>query len=245
MLLIDSGNTSFKCRFIAADGVSERVFDNQRAADQVAFGDYLQGLPVTNIYLASVASLVVRQRIQDSIQQHTSAQLHILETQPELGGVRNGYLDYRQLGVDRWLALLGAHAISHHDAIIIDAGSAITIDLLSQRQGHLGGAILPGFRCDPRRFEQLFPAIDFSELDNTDAPPGCSTRQCLRPQQTPASSQRIANIIERWRRYLQTPLEILLCGQDARLAAQALPQPFRIEPDLVFTGMLKQIECLG
>ena len=246
MLLIDSGNSSIKCRLQQGAEASDHAFDLYRDGAWRRFGEFLQTLQVADIYLASVASDEIRQQIRRTASQHSRAKFHTLETPAQLGGLNNGYDNPQQLGIDRWLALLGASEISSHDAIIVDAGSAITIDLLSRRRGHLGGAILPGFNCDRARFERLFPALDFASLTLAqEFNPGRSTQACVRPQALPASSARIRQYLDHWRPMLEAPVDILLCGQDAERAAADLAQPYRIAPDLVFTGMLKQIACLG
>lgn len=68
--------------------------------------------------------------------------LHFSE--PACCGVRNGYQDFSQLGVDRWLGLIAARRMSKRSQVmIVDAGTALTIDLLDGSQ-HMGGLITPG-----------------------------------------------------------------------------------------------------
>lgn len=59
-------------------------------------------------------------------------------------GLTIAYADPDRLGVDRWLALLAARQFLHQPALILDAGTAITYDLLLANGRHLGGLILPG-----------------------------------------------------------------------------------------------------
>ena len=68
--------------------------------------------------------------------------LHFSE--PVCCGVQNGYQDFSQLGVDRWLGLIAARRLSKRPQVmIVDAGTALTIDLLNE-QKHAGGLITPG-----------------------------------------------------------------------------------------------------
>ncbi len=127
--------------------------------------------------------------------------------------------------------------------VIVDAGSAITLDLLSKQKGHLGGAILPGFNTDIQRFRQIFPAIDFTHAEISDnALPGRSTRQCLQLPPAPIDAGYINQLILRWVPLLQPPVSVLLCGQDAQRIAASLELPSQQVSDLVFKGMLKQIQ---
>ncbi|UJP03416.1 MAG: type III pantothenate kinase [Nitrosomonas sp.] len=59
-------------------------------------------------------------------------------------GVSNGYSNPNQLGSDRWAALIAAWNIEHKACLVINAGTAVTIDTLSDSGKFLGGIILPG-----------------------------------------------------------------------------------------------------
>jgi len=60
-------------------------------------------------------------------------------------GMRNGYKHPEMLGVDRWLAGLAAWAQSNgNPCLVIDAGSALTIDTINEQGVFLGGYIIPG-----------------------------------------------------------------------------------------------------
>ncbi len=60
-------------------------------------------------------------------------------------GVHNSYENPGQLGADRWAALIGARH-RHRDAcLVVNAGTALTIDMLSADGVFLGGIIVPGY----------------------------------------------------------------------------------------------------
>ena len=59
-------------------------------------------------------------------------------------GMRSLYQDTSKLGADRWAALIGARALSNKNTLIVNAGTATTIDLLGANGVHYGGWILPG-----------------------------------------------------------------------------------------------------
>ncbi|MCK9284859.1 MAG: type III pantothenate kinase [Rhodocyclaceae bacterium] len=62
----------------------------------------------------------------------------------EQGGVLNGYDRPAQLGADRWAALIGARALHRGDCLVINAGTATTVDALDAAGYFRGGLILPG-----------------------------------------------------------------------------------------------------
>ncbi|PAF52650.1 type III pantothenate kinase [Helicobacter sp. 13S00477-4] len=61
---------------------------------------------------------------------------------------------YKGLGVDRKAACLGIS-----DGVIIDAGSAITVDIM-EKEVHLGGYILPGLASYIQAYRQISSALD-------------------------------------------------------------------------------------
>lgn len=65
-------------------------------------------------------------------------------------GVRNGYSNPGQLGVDRWLAICAAFSRYKAPVCVVDAGTATTLDLVSASGQHEGGLILPGIELMQR-----------------------------------------------------------------------------------------------
>lgn len=59
-------------------------------------------------------------------------------------GVTNGYAEPARLGADRWAALIGAHTLGLGACCVVDAGTALTLDVLAADGRHLGGWIAPG-----------------------------------------------------------------------------------------------------
>jgi len=61
-------------------------------------------------------------------------------------GVTNSYDMPKKLGIDRWLAFLAAYKDANAPVVVIDIGTAMTVDLVDASGCHLGGWINPGFR---------------------------------------------------------------------------------------------------
>ncbi len=61
-------------------------------------------------------------------------------------GVTNGYTQPHQLGADRWAALIGARHLYGKACLVVNAGTATTMDVLDAEGTFRGGAILPGLR---------------------------------------------------------------------------------------------------
>ncbi|MBT4074958.1 MAG: hypothetical protein HOE78_00090, partial [Gammaproteobacteria bacterium] len=111
-------------------------------------------------------------------------------------------------------------------------------------KGFLGGAILAGFNTNQERFKALFPAIDFNHPDiNNSTLPGRSTMACIN-NQFPVTIGLINKILLDWLCLLERPVTVLLCGKDAGLLENNLQLEHQVASDLVFKGMLKQIQLL-
>ncbi|AXT31712.1 type III pantothenate kinase [Pseudoalteromonas tunicata] len=62
-----------------------------------------------------------------------------------IAGIKCAYPIVKNLGIDRWLAVLAAVSLyPNENVVVVDSGTATTIDLLSKDKQHLGGWILPG-----------------------------------------------------------------------------------------------------
>ena len=68
-------------------------------------------------------------------------------------GMRTLYQDPSKLGSDRWSAIIGARSLSKVNTLIINAGTATTIDLLGANGVHYGGWILPGLELMHKSLE--------------------------------------------------------------------------------------------
>ncbi|WP_417690010.1 type III pantothenate kinase [Pseudidiomarina sp.] len=137
-LLIDAGNTRVKSALMDSEGHIEPWFN-------LPYEELpTQELPdtVTECWL----SLVGGPQQHQFLERWFSAKLRVnqVHSEAQAFGVRNAYAAPSTLGVDRWLALLGAYNEQPKATVIIDAGTAITVDWVTAEGAHLGGWIAPG-----------------------------------------------------------------------------------------------------
>lgn len=142
-LLVDVGNSRVKWAFATPDG-----FLAEGAAlldDAAEFRTLLEcGRSPDEIRIANVAGAEVGARIAASLQQRFRVSPVLAGSAATGAGVRSGYTEPRLLGVDRWLALCAAFARYGGPVYVVDAGTATTIDLVTDSGQHQGGLILPG-----------------------------------------------------------------------------------------------------
>lgn len=75
---------------------------------------------------------------------HCGCDLQFAHSEKQACGITNSYRQPRRMGVDRWVAMIGAWAEVQAACVIVDAGTAVTIDVLDDEGQHLGGQIFPG-----------------------------------------------------------------------------------------------------
>lgn len=135
---------------------------------------------------------------------------------------------YESMGIDR---IACCEAVE--DALIIDAGSAITVDKVKNGK-HLGGYIYPGFRAMAQCFKDISPRLEVSfnfDIDLATMPR--NTRDAL-------SFGAISPLISQIREDADTKT-VILTGGDAEKLLAFIPQAV-IDQELVFKGMKKILE---
>lgn len=158
-----------------------------------------------------------------------------------LDGLRLTYSRPQELGVDRWLAMLAVQGEGVSDFLILDAGSAITLDLVSGGGVHQGGFILPGFTMQrdsladkSARLKSLLAgysgvARDRLGNDSGSAMLNGSLYSLVASIQRLATAHQIAS------------RNVVITGGDAGLVHAAMPDA-RIVPELVLDGLQRYAE---
>lgn len=142
MLLLDAGNSRIKWA-LARDG-AWLYRDAVPVADASALLRSFAPLPAPDRVLASnVAGDAVAQIIRSACARW-GCEVEFITAQAEQCGVRNSYATPRQLGSDRWAALIGAWQQVRASCLVVNCGTATTVDALSGSGEFLGGLIVPG-----------------------------------------------------------------------------------------------------
>ena len=149
-LLIDAGNTRIKWALVKGeDWLCSGVLPAGQAGelsrhiaghlDRLRTG--LHG--IQQIWVSNVAGEEIAQHIRN-LGAGQSGQPHFVVAREAQCGVRNGYSSASQLGSDRWAALIAAWHLVQGKCLVVNSGTATTIDALSGQGEFLGGLILPG-----------------------------------------------------------------------------------------------------
>ncbi len=246
MLLLDLGNSYIKAQWWSDDSLQSSTSIRINLNWLLNFNQYLYGLKVSSCYFASVPGSEIENDLQQSLYEYfPNLKLQRLSSKVHCRGVVSAYPESTRLGIDRWLALMGAAEVTQQNAIVIDAGSAITVDLLRADGQHLGGAILPGFNTSVARFKDILSVADFdhAEIQSVEEP-GCSTESCIHINYQTETGIYLNQLIQRWAGLLADDAILIVSGGDAERVVRHVDYDYRLIPDLVFRGMRRQLETL-
>lgn len=176
-LLLDIGNSRIKYA----------VFDRQNTdftVDIIIDCDHLKGLIESSqqVLLSSVGHQDQVNEIRLMCEQ-TSKSLFEAKTESESLGISCAYAEPKNLGVDRWLAILAARQLTLLPVAVIDLGTAATCDIVVANQ-HTGGWIAPGFELMRSALientQKVFGDTSIPDvLQLGDATPNCVNMGCL------------------------------------------------------------------
>ena len=149
-------------------------------------------------------------------------------------GMRTLYQDPEKLGADRWAAVIGARALSNTNTLIVNAGTATTIDLLGANGVHYGGWILPGLSLMQESLRSNTAQLPLAERANTEMSFGINTNDAIIGGCDAAQIGAISQAIQIAKQMNHPVEKIWLDGGNAKVLAQAMmkseiPGAFAVE----------------
>jgi len=247
MLLIDVGNTRVK--WARWDG---KRLSAQRAAAHAGWSaqDFAKQVirsarGIDRIVVASVAGDGVRKKLIAAARNVGAVVPEFVQTTRHAAGIGVAYAEPWRLGVDRFVAIIGAHALFPTVPVcIVDVGTAMTIDLVDGIGRHRGGAIIPG----PELMVQ-------SLLKNTDGirkrARGGREGHRLFANNTLAAIERgagyaaaavVDRAVEEARAEIGAEYVLVLTGGAASIVQPLIRSAYVVVPDLVLRGLVAHAE---
>jgi type III pantothenate kinase len=241
ILVIDVGNSRLKWGLRGPGGWSARGAVANQDIGSLAVRDWQNLERPARVVGVNVAGEAARVRVEGQLARWRLP-VEWLVAGTHAGGVTNRYRNPAQLGADRWVSLVAARrrAVAANEAaprpcIVVNAGTAVTIDALDADGVFRGGLILPGVRL-------MLQAL----ADHTAAlrmPPGAFEEF---PTATPdaiysGAVQAVCGAVEQMRRRLAPDDAGIVCyvaGGGAQDIAPRLAAPVEVVDNLVLEGVL-------
>ena len=146
MMLLDVGNTTARWAFTGGSGFTGQgsFVHRGREFDALAGQAWAGREAPDALAVANVAGRSVQDAITHWAREHWNLLPVFIRVAAGAAGVTNAYAIPEQLGVDRWAAMVAAWHEQKSAVLVIDCGSAITVDVVDAGGRHQGGLIAPG-----------------------------------------------------------------------------------------------------
>jgi type III pantothenate kinase len=252
-LLIDVGNTRIKWLLLEdhSDLLLSPIFESQ-SGTFTEFEHYVSTINTsqTHVLLAAVNQTDVLMRL---LMQSGFCDIFVAESKSQQSGLQNSYSRPERMGVDRWLAMIAAYSTlqigskqpadtllvkRNSGVIVVDAGSALTIDVVSAQGVHLGGYIVPGILMAQRAlFQNTDRVIQYKKENPLSSSEvgmnklGNNTLQCVEYGVINQLAALVKSVVGEYSDY-----ELVITGGDSEILAKFFPA-VRVERDLVLKGL--------
>ena len=234
-LLIDIGNTRIKWQ---QRDDKDILLTDSILVEEFMDIDFSSIKSIDKIIVSNVNHSIVLDKLKEIL---SKFKCPIIETKPISNEyLINDYEDHKTLGIDRWLTALGAWKLYQRPLLVINAGTAITIDLIEldrESKAHFkGGMILPGVAISLAVLNNSTNLID-TEIGKSHYP-SLNTKDAV----TTGIMTSIQGAINLVCRKLPSSLPILLTGGDANLIFEQAEDDWKsrikLEGDLIFEGLM-------
>ncbi|WP_425617073.1 type III pantothenate kinase [Anatilimnocola sp. NA78] len=247
LIAVDIGNSFAKLGWFAAErnAASELPLATQTADFRTEDGpgdELLEKLPHEAVrWRVSSVNRAGQQRLGNWVRQHRPADDYRVLSRHDLP-IEVLVDEPNKVGLDRLAAAVGANVLrtANTPAIVVGAGTAVTVNLLSSEGAFLGGTILAGFRMSA---EALFGGADqlpLTTLQPNEEPPevvGKNTDAAIRSGLFWGAVGAVREIVERMKAELDVEPELFITGGDLRRLSPLVAEHARYLPNLVLRGI--------
>lgn len=234
VLLLDIGNT--RCKWgVWRDGqITDTGALLHADMDDIQAWQFVRGCQravVCNVAGNDVLNLVVRQ-LNDVI----GVKPDVARVTHEHAGVSCAYDNPRRLGVDRWMAALYASRCGVGPVTVVDAGTAMTIDVVADHK-HLGGLIIPGLALMERSLMQRTADIDVDAPERAAVALGTTTSDAVRNGALVALAGAVQRALPIAGELADAAQQVIVTGGDGETLAAALTFDAVFEAHVVLKGL--------
>ncbi|TDU42950.1 type III pantothenate kinase [Gelidibacter sediminis] len=231
-LIVDVGNTLVKIAVFQDDKLIEKqsvVISGFEALQKKIFEKYPN---IKKSILSSVGNLP--NEVIEILKMH--CKVLVLDASLKLP-FKNCYATPHTLGVDR-IALVAAsvHNNSHQNVLIVDAGSCITYDFITNENDYLGGAISPGIRLRYKSLHLLTANLPLLETEMPASIVGDTTAAAIHSGVVIGIIKEIDGVIDDYREKY-SDLTVILTGGDAIFLSKRLKNSIFANSNFLLEGL--------
>jgi type III pantothenate kinase len=238
-LLLDIGNTRIKWALVDRAEIIVDGAVQSNPVDLAQLSLQLRSYNVSAACACCVNSDGTLAAVQDWLRQQYALEAVVIGVRRKAGKISNGYQQISTLGVDRWVAAVGARKLlSEGDLIIVDVGTATTIDWLDVDDVFQGGSILPGLALMRDSLVSGTAHIESSDIDSAQII-GKTTAECVNSGLSYGAVGAVERIVEEMQTLIGRKARMVLTGGGAEALTSKLRLEVLHEPQLVLLGLLQ------
>jgi len=162
--------------------------------------------------------------------------VHFIDAKSPLG-MAIDYPEPSQIGADRLANAAGVLSRHGAPAIVVDFGTAVTFDVISDQPAYCGGVIAPGLGAMSGYLPQKTALLKAIELIEPPSAIGKSTTHAMQSGAVFGYRGLVREIIARVRQELSGTVKVVATGGDAGLIARGVTEIDAVDPDLTLDGL--------
>jgi type III pantothenate kinase len=244
IVLLDAGNSHFKWAQLRGGLISDvlsQEYDRQDRAHAVLAALESSDAP-RRILVASVLGDNFREQFTRLANAHFGLIPEFVIPRKSGYGIHVAYDNPKEFGADRFSALVAARRGFQQSCIIVDCGTAATIDALTADGEHLGGLILPGLNLMRRSLIEHTARINVGLGNDDDGLFGRSTAQGVKAGTLRTLVGAIDRIVRDMTAHMiehcgGSPVKHLMTGGTGNCVLPHLAADYHLEPRLVLQGL--------
>lgn len=238
-LVVDIGNSSLKWAVSNSNGLTDMLSQQYKKNISSAFFiECWKGLMPDEVVVSCVAGDLVWQSLEQACNELWNVKAQRVNSLKEGFGLVNAYDDFPLLGSDRWCAMIGALHNTDSAFMVIDAGSALTLDVVDKCGVHLGGYIVPGISMMEKSLglhtAQIHPKG--SGKNSPSLALGKSTKDCVEAGIYLSAVKLIEAVYTKEAKQMGK-CQVFITGGDAKQLVSLLSFKCVIMKDLVLLGL--------
>ena len=234
LLAVDIGNTNIHCGIFKGNSLSKTF---KIRTEEKVFGREFRSYAkrIERAVIVSVAPEVL-ERVEGYLRGALRCPVFVVGEDVE-SGIKNLYRKPKQVGQDRLVNARAAFELYGGGAIVVDFGTAITIDVINNRKEYLGGVIAPGVERSVDALSRCAALLPDVTLRKPGDILGRETRESMISGAIYGFSSLCDGVVERLKKKYCGRYGVIATGGMSRLIGPYCNTVERIDPHLTLKGL--------
>ena len=246
LLVLDAGNTNItlgifngkelvkKCRLVSDTEAVQTVYEAK-------IGEVVSGFDIKGCIIGSVVD-ELNEKLKNACDNLLGINSFLCNNKMDFG-IKVLGKDSSKAGMDRIANALCAKNNYPLPAIVVDAGTAVTFDIVSKEGEFIGGVIMPGIGIEFKALAEFTSKLPEIEPQESEKAIGDSTESCILSGVVRGTACGIEGLLSQCEKELGEKATVIATGGRIELLAKYMSRKFDyINPDLTLEGLREIFE---